>query len=168
MHRMLAAVALLCLASPAFAETPGAGNFGLGASLGASTNPVAGGGVTLENALNARYFITREILVSTAIGLSSTEKVGTLFSIAAGCSYYFLRGPGHQLSPFVGGAFGIVSFSPSAANVNSSTGILFLLGGGLEYFFNQSFSIQVSEGLQLSTKPTNFAFVTRLGLTLFI
>jgi len=167
MHRALVAVAMLCLALPAVAETPGKGNFGFGASIGYSTLPAAGS-VTFENSLNARYFITQEILVMSAIGLSSWEKVGTKFDIYAGCNYYFLRGPGRQLSPFVGGIFGVSSFSPSAANVDSTTGIIFLLGGGLEYFFNQSFSIQIAEGLQFITKPTNFALVTRLGLTLFI
>jgi hypothetical protein len=96
------------------------------------------------------------------------HRIGWNGLAATGCAGESEDGRQHPCEDMIGGAFGIVSFSPSAANVNSSTGILFLLVGGLEYFFNQSFSIQVSEGLQLSTKPTNFAFVTRLGLTLFI
>jgi hypothetical protein len=166
MRRVLVAVAVLGLAAPALAETPGKGDWGLGVSIGGAPGFANYGSVEITNGLSASYFITRDLTVSATLGLSTTDKVGTSFGLSAGCWYYFMRTPGHQLSPFVGGAAGIALVSPSGAD--TAVAGTFLAGGGLEYFVNQYFGIRVSEGIQFLTKPVTFALVTRLALTLYI
>jgi hypothetical protein len=166
MVRLLAAVVALGLATPAFAETPGKGDWGIGVSLGGAAGFANYGSLEITNGLSASYFITRELSVSATLGLSTTDKVGTTFGLTAGCWYYFMRSQGHQLSPFVGGAAGIALVSPSGAD--TAVAGLFLVGGGLEYFVNQYFGIRVSEGFEFITKPVTFALVTRLALTLYI
>ena len=164
MHRILVALLAISLATPAFADAPGKGTFGTGATFGGLPVFNAGNVSTLDNGINGRYFITEDLLVFANLGLLSTENAGTQFTIGGGVDYYFMRGPNSQFSPFVGAGLGVIANSPSGAD--SRVGVLFLVGGGAEYFVNRHFGAQIMEGLQLIAikDATSFAMVTRVGL----
>lgn len=164
MHRILFALAALTFAAPTLADAPGKGAFGTGATFAGSAAFNGANIATIENGINGRYFLTDELLVLGQLGLVSTENAGTAFSLGAGVDYYFRRGAGNQLSPFLGAALSVLAVSPSG--VDSRVGVVFLVGGGLEYFFNRNFGAQVMEGLQLTAikDATSFALVTRVGL----
>jgi hypothetical protein len=167
MVRVLATVVSLCLAAPALADAPGKGSFGTGVSLQGFPIFNANNIATIENGINVRYFLTNNFLLFGAFGVTTTENVGTQFTVGGGTNYYFRSGRDQQFAPFLGGSVMMVANSPSGAD--SRVGVLVLTGGGLEYWFNRHFGASVMEGLQfLGIKDaTSFAMVTRLGLNFY-
>lgn len=164
MTRVLVALAALALATPAFADTPDKGSFGLGATLGGTIGAAGYNSLTFTNGLTASYFATRELNIGANLGIGTTENVGTVFNITAGVNYYFMRDK--QLSPFVGGAAGIGVVAPSGGT--SSVVGIFQAGGGFEYFVSRNFGIRITESLGLVTKPVSFALITQLGFNLYL
>jgi hypothetical protein len=170
MRRILLVLAALTVATPAFAQTTAAkGSFGLGATF--TTAPFVVGGTAvppglliLQPGLNGKYFVDDALAITGNLGIASTENVGTQFTIAAGAEYHFLQARS-AFQPLIGGQFGIIHFSPSQGD--STTGIQLVLDGGGEYFIAKNFSVQLTEGIQFSTKPTSFALTTRVGVNLY-
>jgi len=166
MRKVLLVMALLAVASPAFADSPDAGALGIGATFGGNAKIGGGGSVGMDTGLTASYFLTREVNLGASIGLSTTSNVGTAFDMQVVGAYYFMREGTSVISPI---AFASAGFSTvSLTNGGGGTGAIFAVGGGLEYFVNKNFGIRVLEGLGLSTNPTSFAFISRLSLTLYI
>jgi len=152
-------VLMLMLVSPALSQnTPGGGTFGLAASF---SGQVGSNIVTLSNGLGGVYWVDNHWVISGGLALASIADVGTTFTFSAGGRYHFNK---NTLSPLVAAAMFLNVISPSGAGTKSTTQFGFLLGGGAEYFFSRSFGIIASQGLQFSTEPTTFAFVSRLGL----
>ena len=171
MRRIILALALTALAGPAFAQSvPGKGQFGAGVTFAPLSAPsfTPNGGVLQSTGLNGRYWVDNQIVVLGGIQVSSLENVGTSFGFDVGAEYHIPYGTKTSpISPFVGGVFGLGIVSPTGGN--STVGINFGLGGGLEYYFSKHFTFQLSEGLALFTKPvTAFALVTQLGINWYL
>ncbi len=159
MKTLIAFVLLAILVSPALSQsTPGAGTFGLSVSF---SGIVGNNVVTMSNGLGGVYWVDNHWVISGGLGLASIADVSTTFTFSAGGRYHFNK---NALSPLVAAAMFLNVISPSGAGTKSTTQFGFLLGGGAEYFFNKSLGTTVFQGLQFSTEPTTFAFVTRFGL----
>lgn len=162
MKSTILVVALILLAVPAFSQsTPGAGTFGIGTSISGLAAINAADIATVSNGLSAMYWVDHHIVLSAGFGLSTTSDVGTVFDFNFGGLYHFNK---NQLSPLAGAAIFISVNSPSAAGAKSTTSFGFLLGGGAEYFFSKNFGMSLTEGIQFSTQPTTFAFVSKMGI----
>jgi len=159
MKSLYACVLLSILVSPALSQnTPGGGTFGLAVSFNGQigTNTVAMG-----NGLGGVYWLDNHWVLSGGLALASIADVATTFTFSFGGRYHFNK---NTVSPLVAAAMFLNVISPSGAGAKSTTQFGFLLGGGAEYFFSRSFGMIASQGLQFSTEPTTFAFVSRLGL----
>jgi hypothetical protein len=158
--RIVCALTLITmLAIPALSQgTPGAGAFGLAVSF---SGAVGSNVVTMSNGLAGVYWADPHWVISGGFALASIADNATLFTLSAGTRYHFNK---NSLSPFVGGGMFLNIISPSGAGTKSTTQFGMLFGGGAEYFVSRNFGLHISEGLQFSTEPSTFAFVTKFGL----
>jgi hypothetical protein len=159
MKTLCALVLVSILVSPALSQTtPGGGTFGLSISF---SGQVGNNAATISNGLGGVYWVDNHWVISGGLALSSIADVATIFTFSAGGRYHFNK---NTISPLVAAAMFLNIISPSGAGAKSTTQFGFLLGGGAEYFLSRSFGMIIFQGLQFSTEPTTFAFVSRLGL----
>ena len=149
---------------PAFGQTsPGAGTFGTGLSISGLADVRTANVASVQNALNARYWVTNPIVIFGGLGLSTTSDVGTIFQLSWGAAYHFNKS---QLSPELGAAMFINSISPSGGQSQTQFG--FILGAVAEYYPSNHFGVEIIEGIQFNSNPTTFAFTSRLGLNWYL
>lgn len=156
MHKTLcAAVALVC-ATPAFAQSaPEKGAFGLGANLSLTDQRQF-----MDGGLQMSFWALDRLKLTADLGLASVENGGTGFGIMGGLDYFLVKDA--SWGAFVGGDLGVNIIDPELGD--STTQIVFAIGGGAEYYFSKHFSALVFQGLQFNTEPTTFALVSRVGL----
>ena len=158
MKSVLLILGLILLVAPAYSQTaPGTGTFGLTAQFSgiAAASDVA----TMSNGLNALYIVAPNVVLLGGISLTSISDAATIFGFDVG-AYYRLHE--RQFTPIFGGAIILNIVSPKGANSTTSFGIV--LGGGAAYYVSKNFGMNLTEGLQFSSNPSTFAFVTKMGI----
>jgi hypothetical protein len=158
--KILCTLALIpLLAMPVFAQgTPGSGTFGLSMSV---SGAIGSNIVTMSNGLSGVYWVDNHWIIAGGFALASIADNATIFTFSTATRYHFNK---NTVSPIVGGGIFLNVISPSGQGAKSTTQFGFLLGGGAEYFVSKNFGLLITQGLQFSTEPSTFAFVTKFGM----
>jgi hypothetical protein len=96
-----------------------------------------------------------KFMIIPSIGFVSVQDLGKDYIFGLGSRIYFKR---KKLSPFASSRFGLLIASPR--DLDSTIDIIFGLGGGGEYFFDDHFSIGIEGQLNISISDENS---TRFG-----
>ncbi len=89
-------------------------------------------------------FISKKVSFAPAFGITSIQDGGTEMRVGMATRIFFNK---EELAPYLGGKFGIISFSPTDGS-NLTDFVVGLSGGG-EYYFSQSFSVGIEGQLNL-------------------
>ena len=151
---------------PVVQRVPGAGTFGVGASISPTTTTSQFLGNGLEIAANVEGFLTDNLSIRGQVGTASWDIVGLSYD-GTMRPIFFLGNivygwDGVDWRPYVTAGGGMYRFGFTEAGVtgsNTKSGIDF--GGGVEYFFTPDATVTL-EGLfhRVDLVPTNLA---RLG-----
>jgi hypothetical protein len=115
----------------------------------------------MSNGLSGVYWVDNHWIIAGGFALASIADNATLFTFSTATRYHFNK---NTVSPIIGGGIFLNVISPSGAGAKSTTQFGFLIGGGAEYFVSKNFGMLITQGMQFSTEPTTFAFVTKFGL----